>query len=152
MTIGISARATVQFDMTSIPGARSRIGGGRSRCWNPSRRSIQRGSEFWGTSYASGHVLALGATDRRIRAVASQVPTISGYEQGLRRAPPDAGPMAEGPRPLANGYAQSGCRCHPRSEARGHPDGVPAQLELKTERFGMTFRLFLALRFCPPGI
>ena len=30
MTIGISARATVQFDMTSIPGARSRIGGERS--------------------------------------------------------------------------------------------------------------------------
>jgi hypothetical protein len=35
-------------------------------------------------------VLVLGATDRRIRAVVSQVPTISGYEQGLRRVPPDA--------------------------------------------------------------
>ena len=44
----------------------------------------------WGTSYAGGHVLVLGATDRRIRAVVSQVPTISGYEQGLRRALPDA--------------------------------------------------------------
>jgi fermentation-respiration switch protein FrsA (DUF1100 family) len=44
----------------------------------------------WGTSYAGGHVLVLGATDRRIRAVVSQVPTISGYEQGLRRIPPDA--------------------------------------------------------------
>ena len=44
----------------------------------------------WGTSYAGGHVLVLGATDRRIRAVVSQVPTISGYEQGLRRMPPDA--------------------------------------------------------------
>jgi uncharacterized protein len=44
----------------------------------------------WGTSYAGGHVLVLGATDRRIRAVVSQVPTISGYEQGLRRTPPDA--------------------------------------------------------------
>src|ERR1700730_15507216 len=43
-----------------------------------------------GTSYAGGHVLVLGATDRRIRAVVSQVPTISGYEQGLRRVPPDA--------------------------------------------------------------
>jgi phosphoglycerate dehydrogenase-like enzyme len=32
----------------------------------------------------------LGATDRRIRAVVSRVPTISGYEQGLRRVPPDA--------------------------------------------------------------
>jgi uncharacterized protein len=44
----------------------------------------------WGTSYAGGHVLALGATDRRIKAVVAQVPTISGYEQGLRRVPPDA--------------------------------------------------------------
>jgi cephalosporin-C deacetylase-like acetyl esterase len=44
----------------------------------------------WGTSYAGGHVLVLGATDRRIRAVVSQVPTISGFEQGLRRIPPDA--------------------------------------------------------------
>ena len=44
----------------------------------------------WGTSYAGGHVLVLGATDRRIRAVVSQVPTISGHEQGLRRVPPDA--------------------------------------------------------------
>jgi fermentation-respiration switch protein FrsA (DUF1100 family) len=35
-------------------------------------------------------VLVLGATDRRICAVVSQVPTISGYEQGLRRVPPDA--------------------------------------------------------------
>ena len=44
----------------------------------------------WGTSYAGGHVLVLAATDRRVRAVVSQVPTISGYEQGLRRVPPDA--------------------------------------------------------------
>jgi dienelactone hydrolase len=45
---------------------------------------------IWGTSYAGGHVIVLGATDRRIRAVASQVPTISGFEQGLRRIPADA--------------------------------------------------------------
>jgi uncharacterized protein len=44
----------------------------------------------WGTSYAGGHVLVLGATDRRIRAVVAQVPTISGHEQGLRRVQPDA--------------------------------------------------------------
>jgi cephalosporin-C deacetylase-like acetyl esterase len=31
----------------------------------------------WGTSYAGGHVLVLAATDRRIRAVVAQVPTIS---------------------------------------------------------------------------
>ncbi|MEU6572598.1 alpha/beta hydrolase [Streptomyces sp. NPDC046805] len=44
----------------------------------------------WGTSYAGGHAIVLGATDRRLRCVVAQVPTISGYEQGLRRVPPDA--------------------------------------------------------------
>ena len=45
---------------------------------------------LWGTSYAGGHAIVLGATDRRLRCVVAQVPTISGYEQGLRRIPPDA--------------------------------------------------------------
>ncbi|WP_444876156.1 alpha/beta hydrolase [Streptomyces canus] len=45
---------------------------------------------LWGTSYAGGHAIVLGATDRRLKAVVSQVPTISGYEQGLRRIPPEA--------------------------------------------------------------
>jgi fermentation-respiration switch protein FrsA (DUF1100 family) len=49
----------------------------------------------WGTSYAGGHFLVLGATDRRIRAVVAQVPTISGYEQGLRRVPPEAAAALE---------------------------------------------------------
>lgn len=44
---------------------------------------------LWGTSYAGGHALVLGATDRRLKAVVAQVPTISGYEQGLRRIPPE---------------------------------------------------------------
>jgi uncharacterized protein len=45
---------------------------------------------LWGTSYAGGHAIVLGASDRRLRAVVAQVPTISGFEQGLRRVPPDA--------------------------------------------------------------
>ena len=45
---------------------------------------------LWGTSYAGGHAIVLGATDRRLKAVVAQVPTISGYEQGLRRIPPEA--------------------------------------------------------------
>ncbi|RDK11899.1 alpha/beta hydrolase [Cupriavidus lacunae] len=45
---------------------------------------------LWGTSYSGGHALVLGATDRRLRAVVAQVPTISGYEAGLRRANGDA--------------------------------------------------------------
>lgn len=50
---------------------------------------------LWGTSYAGGHAIVLGATDRRLRCVVAQVPTISGYEQGLRRVSPDAFPALE---------------------------------------------------------
>lgn len=50
---------------------------------------------LWGTSYAGGHAIVLGATDRRLRCVVAQVPTISGYEQGLRRVSPDALPALE---------------------------------------------------------
>jgi fermentation-respiration switch protein FrsA (DUF1100 family) len=44
---------------------------------------------LWGSSYAGGHAVVLGATDRRLGAVVAQVPTISGYQQSLRRVPPD---------------------------------------------------------------
>jgi uncharacterized protein len=43
----------------------------------------------WGTSYAGGHAIVLGATDRRLKAVVAQVPTIDGYAGGLRRVPPE---------------------------------------------------------------
>ena len=39
----------------------------------------------WGSSYAGGHALVLAGCDRRVKAVVSQIPTISGYQQGLRR-------------------------------------------------------------------
>jgi uncharacterized protein len=38
----------------------------------------------WGSSYSGGHVLVVGAIDRRVKCVVSQVPHISGYE-GFRR-------------------------------------------------------------------
>ncbi|MFZ0600981.1 MAG: alpha/beta hydrolase [Roseiarcus sp.] len=50
---------------------------------------------LWGTSNAGGHALVLGATDRRLRCVVAQVPTMSGHEQGLRRVSPDATPALE---------------------------------------------------------
>jgi len=50
---------------------------------------------LWGSSYAGGHAIVLGATDRRLRAVVAQVPTISGYQQGLRRVAPDLVPALE---------------------------------------------------------
>jgi uncharacterized protein len=47
---------------------------------------------IWGTSFSGGHALVLAATDRRVRCVVAQVPTISGYEQSRRRVAPDAMP------------------------------------------------------------
>ncbi|SHK41628.1 hypothetical protein SAMN05443637_10623 [Pseudonocardia thermophila] len=38
---------------------------------------------IWGSSYSGGHVLVVGAIDRRVKAVVSQVPLVSGY-QNLR--------------------------------------------------------------------
>jgi uncharacterized protein len=43
---------------------------------------------IWGTSYSGGHVLVVGALDRRVRCVVSQVPAISGYQASLRRVQP----------------------------------------------------------------
>jgi uncharacterized protein len=65
---------------------------------------------IWGTSYAGGHAIVLGATDRRIRAVVVQVPTISGFEQGLRRIPP------EGIAALEKAFAEDD-----RGQLRGEP-------------------------------
>jgi uncharacterized protein len=38
----------------------------------------------WGSSYSGGHVLVVAAQDRRVRAVVTQVPLISGYENARR--------------------------------------------------------------------
>jgi len=51
---------------------------------NPDRIGI------WGADLAGGHALVLAASDRRVRAVVAQVPTISGFEQARRRIPADA--------------------------------------------------------------
>jgi uncharacterized protein len=45
---------------------------------------------LWGTSFAGGHAIVLGATDRRLKAVVAQVPTTDGHAAGLRRVAPDA--------------------------------------------------------------
>jgi fermentation-respiration switch protein FrsA (DUF1100 family) len=43
---------------------------------------------IWGTSYSGGHVLVVGAQDRRVKAVVSQAMTISGHGNSLRRNSP----------------------------------------------------------------
>jgi dienelactone hydrolase len=45
---------------------------------------------IWGTSYSGGHVLAVAAHDRRVRAVVSQAMTISGHDNLRRRHSPAA--------------------------------------------------------------
>jgi fermentation-respiration switch protein FrsA (DUF1100 family) len=45
---------------------------------------------IWGTSYSGGHVLAVAAHDRRVKAVVSQAMTISGHRNLLRRHSPPA--------------------------------------------------------------
>ena len=85
---------------------------------------------LWGTSYAGGHAIVLGATDRRLRCVVAQVPTISGYEQGLRRIPP------EGVAAVEEAFAED-----ERAQLRGEPPrrqaivsadpGVPASYRAK---------------------
>ncbi|MDQ0504172.1 alpha/beta hydrolase [Xanthobacter agilis] len=47
---------------------------------------------IWGTSFSGGHVIEIGATDRRVKCVVSQVPTISGYQSALRRTRADLVP------------------------------------------------------------
>ncbi|MGH8785245.1 MAG: alpha/beta hydrolase [Cupriavidus necator] len=47
---------------------------------------------IWGSSYSGGHALIVAASDRRVKCVVSQVPTISGSEQGRRRVRPEALP------------------------------------------------------------
>lgn len=39
---------------------------------------------IWGSSYSGGHVLVVGAIDRRVRCVVSQVPLVSGLENARR--------------------------------------------------------------------
>lgn len=85
---------------------------------------------LWGTSYAGGHALVLGATDWRLRCVVANVPTISGYEQGLRRIPPESveameAAFAEDERDQARGAA-------PRRQAIVSDDpAVPASYRAK---------------------
>src|ERR1700761_2409344 len=45
---------------------------------NPDRIGV------WGSSYSGGHVLVVGAIDRRVKCVVSQVPLISGHENARR--------------------------------------------------------------------
>jgi hypothetical protein len=92
MTIAASARAAASRGRTSIPGSqiadyRHMISFAETR---PEIDADRIG--IWGTSYAGGHVLVVGATDPRVKCVVSQLPTISGWRNTLRRFPGEAWP------------------------------------------------------------
>lgn len=57
----------------------------------------------WGSSYSGGHVLQVGAVDRRVKAVLSQVPCVNGWDNFNRLVRPD---FAE----ITNGLFQQGQR------------------------------------------
>jgi uncharacterized protein len=44
---------------------------------------------IWGTSYSGGHVLVVGAVDRRVKCVVAQVPLVSGHDNVRRLIRPD---------------------------------------------------------------
>lgn len=44
---------------------------------------------IWGSSYSGGHVLWVGAIDKRVKAVMSQVPCVNGYDNFHRLIRPD---------------------------------------------------------------
>jgi pimeloyl-ACP methyl ester carboxylesterase len=44
---------------------------------------------IWGSSYSGGHVLQVGAVDRRVKAVLSQVPCVNGWDNFNRLVRPD---------------------------------------------------------------
>ncbi len=73
---------------------------------------------LWGSSYSGGHVIEVGAIDRRVKCVVSQVPTISGYQSSLRRTRAD--------------QVSSALRLFERDRAarfRGEPAGVMQVVE-----------------------
>lgn len=48
---------------------------------------------IWGTSFSGGHAIVVAATDKRVQCVVSQVPTISGFQSGIRRIPAERMPV-----------------------------------------------------------
>jgi cephalosporin-C deacetylase-like acetyl esterase len=45
---------------------------------------------IWGTALSGGHVLSVGAADRRVKAILSQVPMVNGWENSRHLAQPDS--------------------------------------------------------------
>jgi fermentation-respiration switch protein FrsA (DUF1100 family) len=76
--------------------------------WAQTRPEVDAGRiGVWGSSYSGGHVLVLGAVDKRIKCVACQVPLVSGFQNIHRLVRQDfiAGNRAAFEEDRANRYA-----------------------------------------------
>lgn len=86
---------------------------------------------IWGTSFAGGHAIVLGATDRRLKAVVAQAPTIDGHAAGLRRVPPRPSPTSRrGLRPTSGHNSMANRRRCSRSSPTIPPGRPPTRLRM----------------------
>ena len=64
---------------------------------------------IWGSSYSGGHVLHVGAVDKRVKAVLCQVPCVDGYANFHRLIRPDFVPGMN--KMFQDGSSSRGLRC-----------------------------------------
>src|SRR3982074_1806851 len=89
MIIAISGQAMGQSAGMSPLGSRSPIGGARFHFLRAGPKLLPLRSASGAPAMPGATRLCLVLPTRRLRAVVAQVPTISGFEQGLRRVAPD---------------------------------------------------------------
>ncbi|TKA80423.1 hypothetical protein B0A55_03396 [Friedmanniomyces simplex] len=74
---------------------------------------------IWGSSYSGGHVLFVGAVDRRVKAVLSQVPLVNGWDTFHRLIRPD---FIDGMNKMfADGLTQETIELDRHARAQGKP-------------------------------
>ena len=72
---------------------------------------------IWGSSYSGGHVIVVGAIDRRVKCVVAQVPLVSGHANARRLIRSDM-------LPAGTGHVQRRpARTHGRAAASNDPSG-----------------------------
>lgn len=119
---------------------------------------------IWGTSYSGGHVIVTAATDRRVKCVVAQVPTISGFQSAQRRTPAEKLPAywevvaqdrqsrLEGQEPLMKKLVGELVEnpLYPADDAKAYYMGAFERSE--TFRNEVTFRTTEYSRMYEPGI
>jgi len=88
---------------------------------------------LWGSSYSGGHVLQVGAYDKRVKAVVSQVPAINGWGRLQRFVTPEqvAGLFGWLAQDRAERMIKSAVNYIPVVAPAGQPSSLPAVEWLK---------------------